>query len=247
MSEGPWIGGIHAVEAALRAGNVRRLRIATGRGGERLGPVLDRAKRDNVKVERGERRALDSLVPEGHQGVVAELLEPTVTLGDESALEARLEALTNPFLLILEGVLDPRNLGACLRSAEAAGVHGVVLPRSRMAPLNAAARKTAAGAAERVPLYAVANLARTLRTLQEDFAVRCYGLAGGGEAPLWTADLAGPCALVLGSEDRGLRALTMRQCDGLLALPMAGEAESLNVSVAAGVALFEAVRQRHPA
>lgn len=244
MSEGVWIGGVHAVEAALRAGNVRRLRIAAGRGGERLGPLLERAKRDQVRVERADRRALDALVPESHQGVVAELLEAAVELGDEAALEARLAAAAEPFLLVLEGILDPRNLGACLRSAEAAGVDAVILPRSRMAPLNAAARKTAAGAAERLPLFAVANLARTLRTLQEDFAVRCFGLAGAGEARLWSADLTGPCALVLGAEDRGLRALTMRHCDGLLALPMAGEAESLNVSVAAGVALFEAVRQR---
>ncbi|HHO68213.1 MAG TPA: 23S rRNA (guanosine(2251)-2'-O)-methyltransferase RlmB, partial [Gammaproteobacteria bacterium] len=147
------------------------------------------------------------------------------------------------FLLVLDGVQDPHNLGACLRSADAAGVHAVIVPRDRAAPLNGAARKVACGAADAVPLVRVTNLARTLRGLR-DAGIWIYGAAGDAPQTLYEADLSGPLALVLGGEGKGLRRLTREHCDGLIAIPMAGSVSSLNVSVAAGICLFEARRQR---
>ena len=148
-----------------------------------------------------------------------------------------------PLLLILDGVQDPHNLGACLRSADAAGVDAVILPKDHSAPLNATARKVACGAAETVPVVRVTNLARTLRAIR-DAGVWLYGAAGEAQQALYDVDLSGPVALVLGGEGKGLRRLTREQCDLLVKLPMAGKVESLNVSVATGVALYEAVRQR---
>jgi len=144
---------------------------------------------------------------------------------------------------VLDGVEDPHNLGACLRSADAAGVHGVIVPRSRTCGLTAAVRKVACGAAETVPLLEVANLARSMRELQES-GVRLVGTAADAEHPLYEADLTGHLALVLGAEQSGLRRLTREHCDQLVRIPMAGNVESLNVSVAAAVCLFEARRQR---
>ena len=148
-----------------------------------------------------------------------------------------------PFLLVLDGVQDPHNLGACLRSADAAGVHAVIVPKDRSAGLTATVRKVACGAAETVPLLAVTNLARTLRTLQ-DAGVWLFGAAGEAEKSIYDIDLKGPLALVMGNEGSGLRRLTREHCDELFAIPMVGTVESLNVSVATGVALFEAGRQR---
>jgi 23S rRNA (guanosine2251-2'-O)-methyltransferase len=148
-----------------------------------------------------------------------------------------------PFLLILDGVQDPHNLGACLRSADAAGVDAVILPKDRSAPLSATARKVACGAAETVPVIRVTNLARSLRAIR-DAGVWLYGAAGDAQQSLYEADLSGPLALVLGGEGRGLRRLTREHCDVLMAIPMAGSVSSLNVSVATGICLFEARRQR---
>ncbi len=162
----------------------------------------------------------------------------------EAELERRLDALDHPpLLLVLDGVQDPHNLGACLRSADAAGADAVLAPRDRAAGLTPAVRKVAAGAAEHLPFVVVTNLARALRALRER-GVRVVGTAGEAETSLYAAELRGPLALVVGGEARGLRRLTREHCDLLVALPMAGAVESLNVSVAAGVALFEAVRQR---
>lgn len=242
-------GGFHAVEAALKAGRARRLVVAEGRGDGRLRRLLDLARRQDVGVERRPRRELDALAPGRHQGVVAELAGTGGDAGfrDEGDLEAILDAALGrdraPLLLVLEGVTDPRNLGACLRSADGAAVDAVVVPRSRTAPLNAAARGVASGAAETVPVIAVANLARTLDWLRQR-GLRLVGLAGEGEEAPWSCDLAGPVALLMGSEDKGLRRLSREACDELVRLPMLGTVESLNVSVAAGIALYEAVRQR---
>jgi 23S rRNA (guanosine2251-2'-O)-methyltransferase len=166
--------------------------------------------------------------------------------GDESRLRQLVADTAAPLLLVLDGVTDPHNLGACLRTADAAGVDAVVAPRDRAAGLGPTVRKVAAGAAESVPFVQVTNLARTLAWLAEAGVWR-IGLAGEGEGTLHAADLRGPLALVLGSEGRGLRRLTREHCDLLLRIPMAGSVESLNVSVAAGVALFEARRQRQAA
>ncbi len=238
-----WVVGFHAVRAALAAGAAAEVWLASERRDGRSRELETRCRDANVPLTRVARRQLDALAAGVHQGVAARVsagLEP----GDEGALEALLDDLHEPpLLLIVEGVTDPRNLGACMRSAEAAGAHAVVVPRSRRAPLTPAARKAASGAAERLPLILVANLARTLRWLEQRGVMR-VGLAGQGEALLWSVDLRHPCALLLGAEDSGLRQLTRQHCDQLVRLPMAGEVESLNVSVAAGVALFEAVRQR---
>jgi 23S rRNA (guanosine2251-2'-O)-methyltransferase len=154
------------------------------------------------------------------------------------------EALQEPaFFLVLDGITDPHNLGACLRSAEAAGVHAVILPRDRSASLTATARKVASGAAERVPLARVTNLSRTLEQLA-DAGVWVIGAAGETETSVYDADLKGPLAIVMGAEDKGLRRLTREHCQQLVKIPMAGEIESLNVSVATAVLMFEAVRQR---
>ena len=146
-------------------------------------------------------------------------------------------------VLVLDGVQDPHNIGACLRSAAAAGATAVVIPKDKSAPVNATVRKTSAGAADRLPVFPVTNLARCLRDLQQ-LGVWIYGLAGEAEASLYDIDLRGNVALVLGGEGDGMRRLTREHCDGLVQIPMPGDIESLNVSVAAGVTLFEAVRQR---
>ena len=148
-----------------------------------------------------------------------------------------------PFLLILDGITDPHNLGACLRTADAAGAHAVITPKDKSATLNATASKVACGAAETVPLIQVTNLARTLTQLKER-GVWLLGTAGESATSIYQADLTGPLALVMGAEGKGMRRLTREHCDGLLHIPMAGSVSSLNVSVATGVCLFEAVRQR---
>jgi 23S rRNA (guanosine2251-2'-O)-methyltransferase len=196
-----------------------------------------------VQVSTADDALLNQLAAgERHQGVVAELVAQA---GDpETQLEEALEAAGDaPLLLVLDGVQDPHNLGACLRSADAAGVAAVIVPRDRAAGLTPVVRKVAAGAAETVPLVAVVNLARTLRELKNR-GVWLVGTDDAADRTLYEADLKGPVALVMGSEGEGMRRLTRECCDQLVSIPMAGAVESLNVSVAAGVALFEAVRQR---
>ncbi|MEE8342874.1 MAG: 23S rRNA (guanosine(2251)-2'-O)-methyltransferase RlmB, partial [Gammaproteobacteria bacterium] len=177
-----------------------------------------------------------------HQGVVAEV--EAARPGGERELVKALEKMEEPpFLLVLDRVQDPHNLGACLRSADAAGVHGVIIPKDHSVGLTPVVRKVACGAVEAVQVYTVANLARALEHLKEA-GVWIYGAAQEASDPLYNSDLTGPIALVLGGEGKGLRRLTQERCDGLLAIPMAGSVESLNVSVAAGIMLFEARRQR---
>ena len=161
----------------------------------------------------------------------------------ENDLPDLLAAHAQPFLLILDGVTDPHNLGACLRSADAAGVHAVIVPKDRSAQLNATAKKVACGAAESVPLIRVTNLARTMRLLQEE-NVWIVGTAGEADHTLFQSKMTGPLALVMGAEGEGMRRLTREHCDELISIPMAGSVSSLNVSVATGICLFEAVRQR---
>ena len=188
-------------------------------------------------------QALDGVVGQvRHQGVAARYA--AARLWAENELEGLVEAAQGRALvLILDGVQDPHNLGACLRSAAAAGVTAVVIPKDKSATVNATVRKTSAGAADRIPVVAVTNLARCLRDLQKQ-GVWLYGLAGEAEASLYSVDLRGNVGLVLGGEGDGLRRLTREHCDGLVKIPMPGDIESLNVSVATGVTLFEAVRQR---
>jgi 23S rRNA (guanosine2251-2'-O)-methyltransferase len=237
-----YIGGFHAVIAALEDASAKPLEVilAQHRHDERSRKVADLARAAQVPLQLKAKSDLDLLAPElRHQGVLAIVPEPAFTA--EDALD--LPATPDRLILVLDGVQDPHNLGACLRTAEAAGVSAVVIPKDRAAGLTPVARKAAAGAAERVPVIAVTNLSRTLERLRE-LGYWLTGLAGEADESLYDVDLTGPRALVLGAEAEGLRRLTKEHCHQLVRIPMAGKAESLNVSVAAAVCLYEVVRQR---
>ncbi len=239
------IFGLHAVAAALRNDSVRLLAVwvLQGRHDARVHEVLALAQQRAVAVHHAPRHTLDEMAPGArHQGVLARCMGlPSYHEGD---LDALLEGVQGvPLLLVLDGVQDPHNLGACLRSADAAGAHAVIIPKDRSSPLNATARKVASGAAESVPVVQVTNLARTLRDLK-DRNIWLVGAAGETDKSIFETDLKGPLALVMGAEGQGLRRLTKEHCDFLAFIPMAGVVESLNVSVATGICLFEAVRQR---
>ena len=237
--------GLHAVTSLLQRNPTRvvRLLVLESRADVRINTILSLADKANVPVRRAGRHELDELVKgASHQGVVAETGHVS-GLGEQDLMPF-IESLDRPaFLLILDGVQDPHNLGACLRSADAAGVDAVIVPRDRSAPINSTVRKVACGAAESVPVVRVTNLARVLRALR-DAGIWIHGAAGEAESSVYDADLCGPLALVLGGEGKGLRRLTREHCDNLLSIPMAGSMSSLNVSVATGVCLFEARRQR---
>lgn len=239
------IFGLHAVTAALRSGReCVRLSVQDNRRDARLQDVLERAEKLGVPVERVARRQLDVLAGDpGHQGVVGEF---GARVGPGN-LEDLLDTLEEPaFLLVLDGVQDPHNLGACLRTADAVGVHAVIVPKDRACGITPVVRKVAAGAAESVPFFPVTNLARTLKDLK-DRGIWLAGTAGEADQAFFELDLKGPLAIVMGAEGEGMRRLTRESCDYLGRLPMAGSVESLNVSVATGICLFEAVRQRRPA
>ncbi|AAM40814.1 MULTISPECIES: 23S rRNA (guanosine(2251)-2'-O)-methyltransferase RlmB [Xanthomonas] len=240
-----WIVGVNAVASSVEndADNVREVLIEAGSKNPRLTEIEEQARRKGIDVRRVNTQALDGVGGQvRHQGVAARYA--AARLWAENELEGLVEAAQGRALvLILDGVQDPHNLGACLRSAAAAGVTAVVIPKDKSATVNATVRKTSAGAADRIPVVAVTNLARCLRDLQKQ-GVWLYGLAGEAEASLYSVDLRGNVGLVLGGEGDGLRRLTREHCDGLVKIPMPGDIESLNVSVATGVTLFEAVRQR---
>lgn len=245
MSAPNWIGGIHAVAAVLDNDPtaVLELMVAREARNPRLDELASQARSAGVAVQRAPRATLDRLGGGvRHQDVLASVRERPAP--DERALpEMVVQAGADALFLILDGVTDPHNLGACLRSAAAAGVTAVVVPKDRSAPLNAAARKAAAGGAEIVPLVRVTNLARAMEALKQA-GVWTVGLAGEATEDLYRRDLRGPLALVLGAEGEGMRRLTGERCDFLVRIPISARMESLNVSVAAGVCLFEARRQR---
>ncbi|NIJ90743.1 23S rRNA (guanosine2251-2'-O)-methyltransferase [Xanthomonas campestris] len=240
-----WIVGVNAVASSVEndADNVREVLIEAGSKNPRLTEIEEQARRKGIDVRRVNTQALDGVGGQvRHQGVAARYA--AARLWAENELEGLVEAAQGRALvLVLDGVQDPHNLGACLRSAAAAGVTAVVIPKDKSATVNATVRKTSAGAADRIPVVAVTNLARCLRDLQKQ-GVWLYGLAGEADASLYSVDLRGNVGLVLGGEADGLRRLTRQHCDGLVKIPMPGDIESLNVSVATGVTLFEAVRQR---
>ena len=244
-NKGTWIAGINAVSAALEhdLGNVREVLVEAGGKNPRLTEIEETARRHEISVRRIPLQALDGVAGGlRHQGVIARYEAPKQV--EESALAGLLEAAGGKALiLVLDGVQDPHNLGACLRSAAAAGVTAVIIPKDKAAPINATVRKTSAGAADRIPVISVTNLARTLRTIK-DAGVWVFGLDGAATASIHDTDFRGNVALVLGGEGEGMRRLTREHCDGLVMIPMPGDMESLNVSVATGVALFEVVRQR---
>ena len=244
-TKGSWIAGINAVASALEhdLSHVREVLLEAGSKNPRLVEIEETSRRHEISVRRVALQALDGVAGGlRHQGVIARYEAPRQV--EESALQGLIDAAEGKALiLVLDGVQDPHNLGACLRSAAAAGVTAVLMPKDKAAPINATVRKTSAGAADRIPVISVTNLARTLRNIKEA-GVWVYGLDGSAETGLHSLDLKGNVALVLGGEGEGMRRLTREHCDALVKIPMPGEMESLNVSVATGVALFEAVRQR---
>jgi 23S rRNA (guanosine2251-2'-O)-methyltransferase len=247
MSTKQWIAGINAVTAALEhdAENVREVLIGAGAKNPRIAEIEAQARRKDIDVRRVATQALEGVVGNlRHQGVVARYAAAKTY--SENDLQGLIEAAEGKALvLVLDGVQDPHNLGACLRSAAAAGATAVIFPKDKAVQVNATVRKTSAGAADTIPVIPATNLSRTLRELQQ-MGVWIYGLAGEAETSFWSIDLRGNVALVLGGESDGLRRLTRENCDQLVKIPMPGgsDVESLNVSVASGVTLFEAVRQR---
>ncbi len=239
--------GMHAVAAALSRApeRVLELWLKEPRADSRAQQIKEQAEAAGVSVQIVAPAALEKLTGEvAHQGVAA-ALRPLAPWSEDQ-LFAHLDQLTRPaFLLVLDGVTDPHNLGACLRSADAAGVDAIVIPKDRSASVDGVVRKVAAGAAEFVPVAAVTNLARTLESLKQR-NIWVVGLDGAAEKNLYDADLTGALALVVGAEGSGMRRLTRERCDFLVRIPMAGQVESLNLSVCAGIALFDALRQRMP-
>nr|WP_051234294.1 23S rRNA (guanosine(2251)-2'-O)-methyltransferase RlmB [Halomonas halocynthiae] len=239
--------GVHAVAALLERGDPpRELWIQGGDAGKRLAALVEQAVAAGAAIRYPSRDVLEQLAQgASHQGVVA-FCTP-LAFEAEASLWHRLAGWPHqeaPLLLVLDGVTDVHNFGACLRSADAAGAHGVVVPKDKAAPLNASVRKVACGAAENVPVYQVTNLARALERMKNDHGIWVIGTAGEAESVVYQADFSGPTALVMGAEGKGMRRLTREGCDSLVKLPMAGQVSSLNVSVATGICLFEAVRQR---
>lgn len=238
--------GIHAVQAliAKSPGIIVTLYIQEERNDQRINSLIQQAMAMGVRIERLASPVLETYVAEHHhQGVVAicSSFEKKIT----HDLEELLEHLDSPpLLLILDGVKDPHNLGACLRSANAAGAQAVIIPKDRAAPLTPVARKVACGAAATTPLITVTNLSRTMDWLKKH-NIWIFGTSDNAERSIYEADLTAPAAFVLGAEEKGLRHLTREHCDYMLSIPMAGTVSSLNVSVATGVCLFEALRQRN--
>ena len=241
-----WVGGIHAVRTLLLHGTKRihSLQVDEKRQDRRLQNIKATANKHQIPVQMVDAQTLQKQLGNlNHQGVAA--LTSLPVPGNETTLDQLLCDQEQPaFLLVLDSITDPHNLGACLRTADAAGVHAVIAPRDKATGLTPTACKVASGAAETVNFIQVTNLARTLRHLQEQHGVFIVGLSDDADSGLYEADLSGPLAIVMGNEGQGLRNLTRKCCDHLLALPMRGSVESLNVSVATGICLYEAMRQR---
>jgi 23S rRNA (guanosine2251-2'-O)-methyltransferase len=240
------IYGIHAVEAALNDERIQLIEIviSDSRQDQVLTRLLNKAKERKVQIKQVPRKDLDRLLRDiNHQGIMA-VVEYTQRQYDEMDVLSWIDEPHPPvLLLILDGVQDPHNLGACLRTAEAAGVTAVIAPKDKSVSLTPTVRKVACGAAEQIPFIQVTNLARFLKQIK-DRGVWCYGLAGEAEKSVYDLTFSGHLALVLGAEGTGLRQLTRESCDMLLSIPMQGKINSLNVSVATGIGLFEIVRQR---
>ncbi|MFC3853905.1 23S rRNA (guanosine(2251)-2'-O)-methyltransferase RlmB [Salinispirillum marinum] len=243
------IAGIHAVSAALEQHpeRVKEVLVNASRQDKRTQRIIEQARAVGVRFDLVQPAAFNQRLQKlelgdiNHQGVVA--IVHAITPKDEHFLWQLLDATTDPLLLILDGVTDPHNLGACLRTADAAGVAAVIVPKNRSAGLTPVVVKVASGAAEQVPLVLVTNLARTMAELRER-GVWLTGTAGETESLIYDANLKGATGIVMGAEGEGMRRLTREHCDLLVKIPMVGTVSSLNVSVAAGVCLYEALRQR---
>ena len=237
--------GLHSVQAALdySPNKIHKAWVDTGRQDKRLTQAIDNLLDLGIEPEKVDRKKLDRLAENNnHQGIVIEVEMPSELT--ESDLKTAVENLTTTALfLVLDNVQDPHNLGACLRTADATGVHGVIITKDNATGITPTVCKVASGAAETVPVYQVTNLARTLRWLKGE-GLWIMGAAGETAQTIYSTDFSVPMALVVGTEGKGLRRLTKEQCDVLVSVPMHGKVESLNLSVATGVLLYEAVRQR---
>lgn len=247
MSKQDWLYGIHSVTAILERHPERVLEIFVqdNREDDRVNGIIKLANNFGLRPQYVPKKTLDHQLEEGavHQGIAIRY-RPAAAQNEADLKQIIEQAGNASFLLFLDGVTDPHNLGACLRSADAAGVHAVVTTRDKSAGLSPAVRKVAVGAAETIPFVQVTNLARTLEMVRE-LGVWVYGTALTPTAKsLYEMDLRGNLGIVMGAEGTGLRRLTQECCDGLIYIPMAGTVQSLNVSVATGVCLFEALRQR---
>ena len=239
-----WVFGIHAVHTILKSSpqRVAELQVQKGRQDARLQKLVTMAEQHGVKIQWATTKQLDSQVDGRHQGVIA-LCKEGKTHDEAFLMDLVEKQAQSGFFLMLDGVTDPHNLGACMRSADGAGVQAIIVPKDNSVGLTPVVTKVACGAADTVPLVMVTNLARILQKLQQR-GVWVVGTAGDAENILYDVDLSGPLVIVMGSEGNGIRQLTRSHCDFLAKLPMAGEVASLNVSVATGICLFEAVRQR---
>jgi 23S rRNA (guanosine2251-2'-O)-methyltransferase len=239
--------GFHAVTVRLKVApsSVLELHVAASRRDARMRQFLARAQEAGLKLVESDDARLEKLCgSDRHQGVVARVKRLARSHSLDDTLDAQAAAGEGPpLLLVLDGVTDPHNLGACLRVADGAGASAVIAPKDHAVGVNATVAKVASGAAESVPYFMVTNLARTLGELKER-DIRVIGTSDQAEKSLYEVDLTGPVALVLGAEGAGMRQLTSRTCDELVRLPMKGVVESLNVSVASGICLYEALRQR---
>ena len=242
--------GFHAVGVRIKTApkSVFEVLYDVQRRDLRMRSFLDRARDSGIKlVESDGLRLAKMCGSHGHQGVVARVdALAQVTSLDELLENLEASGVKNPLLLVLDGVTDPHNLGACLRVADGAGAHAVIAPKDHAAGISAIVSKVASGAAETMPYFMVTNLARTLGELKER-NIWCIGTSDDAEKTIYDVDLKGPVALVLGAEGEGMRQLTRKTCDQLVSIPMLGAVESLNVSVASGVCLYEALRQRRQA
>ncbi len=237
------IFGFHSVESVLRNDpvNVLQLMVEKNRNDKRMTQLINYAESQGISVDYLKKTDLQKLADSNKTQGVAVRYKASAKIEGKS-LEDIMQK-DNVFLLVLDGVTDPHNLGACLRTADAAGVDAVIVPKDRAAGLTPTARKVACGAADSMPFYQVTNLARTLKQFQDN-EIWIAGTAGEAEKNIYDVKLTGKLAIIMGAEEKGMRRLTRENCDQLIKMPMAGQVESLNVSVATGVCLFEAVRQR---
>ena len=257
MSSAKTLFGFHAVGVRIKTApdSILEIHIEPTRRDARMRQFVERAKEAGVRLIESDGMRLAKLCgSHGHQGVVARVqaiamvhsLDELLEALEASQADMPLAQRVQPLLLVLDGVTDPHNLGACLRVADGAGAHAVIAPKDHAAGINATVAKVASGAAETVPYFMVTNLARTLGELKER-NIWIIGTSDAASQTLYDVDMRGPVALVLGAEGNGMRQLTAKTCDQLVRIPMQGAVESLNVSVASGVCLFEAVRQRRRA
>ncbi|UJF24894.1 23S rRNA (guanosine(2251)-2'-O)-methyltransferase RlmB [Suttonella sp. R2A3] len=242
MKTQQWIGGVHALTQALEKGQILRIQVADNKRSKKVLALIEAAQAAGVSVETVPAYAIDMTLPGvKHQGVIAAVRQES---GQAHDWQSAIAGVENPLILILDSIQDPHNLGACLRSAAAAGVDAVLIPNSRAAEVNATVKKVACGGADIVPVFSVANLRREIQQMQQQ-GIWVVGGAGETEQTLYEVDLNLPLAIVVGNEGDGIHYGIRQQCDYLAAIPMDERMESLNVSVACALMLFEARRQRY--